>query len=730
MEKPNKSLRSYASSIVKAVSVLESSLKESKRDPVDGVSDALATLNATLKALGETAEKELKDGNDGVSVASASIVDKKLVLTMSNGKDFSVGKVVGDDGLDGSDVDEEKLIKKILPRLPKPQFIDEAQLIQKIVKSLPKEKQIGAEEIIAKIKASKSISYNELQDLPDLIDTIRKHTSHLQGQERSVLRGASSLGQLIDVDLSGLTKDAQGNYILTTGGAVEGTAVISTGEVGANKFLREDGDGTSSWQTPPGGGNVAATGTPLITEYARWTDATTIEGRTKAQTQADLDIESGVDFDPVGTDNSNDNAVNSSSATAAQGATADTASQPGHTHVAADVTDFEAAVTANASVTANTAKVTYPSADSTKVGNITVTQAVDLDQMETDINALSDGMTYKGDWAANAGTFPGGGTAALGSMYYVSVGGTVDSIVFAAGDNIVATVDNASTTVYAANWSKHDQTDAVASVNTKVGSVVLDTSDISEVTNLYYTEGRVTANTSVAANTAKVTNATHTGDVTGDTALTIAADAVTMDMIVDVATDTFLGRVTAATGTVEVLTNAQAKTALDLTGTNSGDETEASIAEVDTGTNTTNYVSPDSFQGSKRNIRWLTFNLVEAGTATAIATNIGGDFVSPIAGVIQQSDTTPFYLYATNSTAGTHTTVGTVVDISIGGTSIMTTNKLDFDTTEKTTTTAATPPDLTTTALAVGDIITIDVDTIADGTAALGLTVYMAVLET
>ena len=37
--------------------------------------------------------------------------------------------------------------------------------------------------------------------------------------------------------------------------------------------------------------------------------------------------------------------------------------------------------------------------------------------------------------------------------------------------------------------------------------------------------------TAVAANTAKVTNATHTGDVTGATALTIANDAVTVDKL-------------------------------------------------------------------------------------------------------------------------------------------------------------------------------------------------------
>ena len=38
-------------------------------------------------------------------------------------------------------------------------------------------------------------------------------------------------------------------------------------------------------------------------------------------------------------------------------------------------------------------------------------------------------------------------------------------------------------------------------------------------------------NTSIAANTAKVTNATHTGDVTGATALTIAVDAVDIAML-------------------------------------------------------------------------------------------------------------------------------------------------------------------------------------------------------
>jgi len=52
------------------------------------------------------------------------------------------------------------------------------------------------------------------------------------------------------------------------------------------------------------------------------------------------------------------------------------------------------------------------------------------------------------------------------------------------------------------------------------------TTNLPEGTNLYYTDVRVAANSAVALNTAKVTNATHTGDVTGATTLTIGADKV------------------------------------------------------------------------------------------------------------------------------------------------------------------------------------------------------------
>ena len=45
--------------------------------------------------------------------------------------------------------------------------------------------------------------------------------------------------------------------------APEGTAVLSTGESGGTKFLREDGDGTSSWQSAAGTTYTAGDGLDL-----------------------------------------------------------------------------------------------------------------------------------------------------------------------------------------------------------------------------------------------------------------------------------------------------------------------------------------------------------------------------------------------------------------------------------------------------------------------------------
>jgi hypothetical protein len=209
-------------------------------------------------------------------------------------------------------------------------------------------------------------------------------------------------------------------------------------------------------------------------------------------------------------------------------------------------------VQAYSSVLQNTT-ASFLTADETKLDYISVTQAVDLDQMETDIAALANGMVYKGDWDASSGSFPGGGSAQTGWFYYVSVAGTVNSIAFAVGDNIIATVDNASTSTYANNWSKHDQTDAVQAVvgltgsiakssllsalNVEDGADVTDTANVtsagalmdSEVTNLAQVKAFDSADYATAAQGTLAASAVQPNDSPTFAGLTVDTDTLFVD---------------------------------------------------------------------------------------------------------------------------------------------------------------------------------------------------------
>lgn len=95
-------------------------------------------------------------------------------------------------------------------------------------------------------------------------------------------------------------------------------------------------------------------------------------------------------------------------------------------------------------------------------------------------------MTYEGVWNAstNSPTLADG-VGDTGMVYRVSVAGTQDlgsgNITFEVGDYAIY-----NGTV----WEKSDSTDAVVSVNGQAGVVVLDTDDIAEGANLYFTDER------------------------------------------------------------------------------------------------------------------------------------------------------------------------------------------------------------------------------------------------
>ena len=69
-----------------------------------------------------------------------------------------------------------------------------------------------------------------------------------------------------------------------------------------------------------------------------------------------------------------------------------------------------------------------------------------------DLGAIIEGVTFRGDWDASSGSFPGGGSAQRGWAYYVQTGGTVDGVTFIAEQEIIAIADDASTSVFAGSW--------------------------------------------------------------------------------------------------------------------------------------------------------------------------------------------------------------------------------------------------------------------------------------
>lgn len=137
-------------------------------------------------------------------------------------------------------------------------------------------------------------------------------------------------------------------------------------------------------------------------------------------------------------------------------------------------------------------------------------------------------------------------------------------------------------------------------VLTQIKNAVLDllTSDTSTTegqvwyrTDLHRPKIRLNGTTNFIITDADTSSVALAGDVTGTTgANTVAANAITNAKLADVATATFKGRTTAGTGDPEDLTTTQAKTLLNLTGTNSGDQTITLTGDV-TGSGTGSFVA-------------------------------------------------------------------------------------------------------------------------------------------
>lgn len=172
---------------------------------------------------------------------------------------------------------------------------------------------------------------------------------------------------------------------------------------------------------------------------------------------------------------------------------------------------------------------------------------------------------------------------------------------------------------------------------------------------------------------------------------------------------TEVGYLNGVTSAIQTQMDGKEPTLAAASDTTAGKVELATAAETDTGTDATRAVTPDGLQGSLRNLRFVKFDITEVDTDVATGTGLA-EWVAPFDGTIVQDDSNKEYFMAKVKTAGTTGTM--VIDVNKNGSTIMTTNKLDIETTETTTTNAATQPDLTTTTFVAGDVFSVDIDAI------------------
>lgn len=149
----------------------------------------------------------------------------------------------------------------------------------------------------------------------------------------------------------------------------------------------------------------------------------------------------------------------------------------------------------------------------------------------------------------------------------------------------------------------------------------------------------------------------------------------------------------------------------------------ATSTEINTGTDTVRAMPVDQFVASNRNVRYLVIRVIASTTDWSVdgSTSVGGAAPVPITGTIVE-------IYGDSDIAGTTGTA--IVDVNKNGTTIMTTNKLKWDSTEVSTRTySGTAPGLTTTAITAGDLITVDIDT-NHTTKSKGLTITLGIRQT
>ena len=130
-----------------------------------------------------------------------------------------------------------------------------------------------------------------------------------------------------------------------------------------------------------------------------------------------------------------------------------------------------------------------------------------ISDLQTQISAISGGLSYRGTWNASTNTPTLTSSSGTTNYYYVvSVAGSTNL-------NGITDWQVGDWAIYNGSaWQKIDQTNSVTSVNGQQGAVVLSTTDVAEGTNQYFTNARargaLSAGTGISYNssTGAITN--------------------------------------------------------------------------------------------------------------------------------------------------------------------------------------------------------------------------------
>jgi hypothetical protein len=464
-------------------------------------------------------------------------------------------------------------------------------------------------------------------------------------------------------------------YTINVGPAISALSTTMTGA--GTGFLRKNGADTYSLDTNTyvvaNSAITGATATKITFDAKGLVTAGTTLAATDIPNLDAAKITSGA-FDAARIPNLDASKINAGTFDAARIPTLDIATKTSGTLAVGRGGTGATTLTAGSILVGNgTGAITAPyTVETTLTGGTTAIPRADA------VKTYIDGLLNANDAMQFKGTIGTGGTVtalpttySAGWTFRVITAGTYAGVTTEIGDLIIAVVDRSGTGNLNSDWTvvqtnidgavvgpASSVDNRVALFNGTSGKLIKDSGALLGNATLTAAAGTgislsetptFTANATVDKTitiTNSAPNATHTGDVTGATALTIANDAVTFAKMQNIDTARMLGRVTASTGDIESLTAAQVRTFLNV-----ADGATANTGTVTGVTGTAPIVS-------------------SGGTAPAISISAA---TTAAAGSMSAADKTKLDGIASGATANTGTVTsvsgtGTVSGLSLSGT--------------------------------------------------------------